>query len=281
MTRVLIVEDDDELRFLLVEALDDLGYSVTGAEHSAAALEVAQRSQFDLIITDVRMEGLDGLELLLALRDSQPSARSIVITGYASTDAPVRAIKAHAEDYLHKPFTIKALTAAIRRVLGAEHERKKYGKLLSALASGYRRLAELATSDAGWMAVERTRHQSYRAFYVGVRSGFLQKANFAALWNRLYELEVKRCSVKDLSPELGRKLVQGFQHVIDLIAALEKNPTRLAEGTSRVPVAAMQVLAERVVDGSVSLEQLKLAHLLYSAQNRPELAELRSQVWGA
>lgn len=282
MSRLLIVEDDPELRYLLVDAMDDFGHQAWGAENAAAALQEAERTRFDLVITDVRMEGIDGLELLLSLRDRQPQARSIVITGYADERAPIRAIQAHAEDYLYKPFTVKDLLASIRRVLGEQKEASKYGKLLAAVAASYRRLLQNASSDPDWRAVEKKRGEVYRAFFVGVRSGLLSRPNARTIWNDLHDSEVLRCAVKRHDASTPRRLHQRLEHTLAMISSLKNVKTRLVDSSSSpVQTTDFSKLYENMRQGKVSVEQLKLAHILYNPRvQEPSLLELRSHVWG-
>ncbi|MEW6279112.1 MAG: response regulator, partial [Candidatus Eremiobacterota bacterium] len=105
--RILVLEDDSHMRGTLVRLLDEEGYQVSGVASGPEAIALSSRSEFDLIVADIRMEGMDGLECLASLRQVRPSMKSIVITGYASTDAPARALKVQAEDYLHKPFQLQ------------------------------------------------------------------------------------------------------------------------------------------------------------------------------
>lgn len=115
--RILVVEDDEFLRDTLQTELELAGYQVTVAADGLAAIERSRQEAFDLIVTDVRLPGMDGLQALSRLRELQPQARSIVITGFADPQAPVTAIKLKVDDYLQKPFTAEQFLASVKASL--------------------------------------------------------------------------------------------------------------------------------------------------------------------
>lgn len=117
LEHILVVEDDEFMRFTLETELEAAGYRVSLAENGQAAIELARQQYFDLIICDIRMPGLNGLETLSALRAHQPEARNIVVTGYADPDAPITAVKLKVDDYLMKPFTSEQFLASVRKSL--------------------------------------------------------------------------------------------------------------------------------------------------------------------
>jgi len=117
--RILVVDDErgmcEFLRFLLQEE----GYEVDVAHRGEEALEKVRESRFDLILADIKMPGLDGLEMLRKLRDAEKDTVVIVMTGYSSLDSAIKAIKYDASDYLTKPFDDPdAVLAAVERGLG-------------------------------------------------------------------------------------------------------------------------------------------------------------------
>lgn len=92
------------MRDTLLVVLEDEGFEVTGAANGYEAIEKIKETSFDLVICDIRMAGMDGLDTLATLKKSQPELKSIIMTGYASTEDPIRAIKLGVNDYLFKPF---------------------------------------------------------------------------------------------------------------------------------------------------------------------------------
>jgi response regulator RpfG family c-di-GMP phosphodiesterase/DNA-binding SARP family transcriptional activator len=103
---VLIIEDDPHLRQVLQTLLVDEGYSVAAAASGEEALEQGRDVRFDLIVADIRMPGIDGLETVQHLRSADPNVNSLVMTGYASEEDPIRALHIGVQAYLRKPFSL-------------------------------------------------------------------------------------------------------------------------------------------------------------------------------
>jgi two-component system NtrC family response regulator len=117
----LVVDDErgmcEFLRFLLQEE----GYEVDIAHSGVQALEKVEQSKFELILADIKMPGLDGLEMLRKLREADEDTVVIVMTGYSSLDSAIKAIKYDASDYLTKPFDDPdAVLAAVERGLSGQ-----------------------------------------------------------------------------------------------------------------------------------------------------------------
>ena len=115
--RALVVDDDAGVRYTLAEILRDCGLEVQLAEHGQQALELARASRFDLVVTDLRMAPVNGLELLRALHAEQPKLKVIMVTAHGSERQAVEAMKLGAYDYFKKPFDLDDLTAVVGRVL--------------------------------------------------------------------------------------------------------------------------------------------------------------------
>ncbi|HEY3269813.1 MAG TPA: HD domain-containing phosphohydrolase [Geothrix sp.] len=119
---ILIVDDEADLRSLLVEALADQGYAAAGAEDGARALDQVRQKHFPVIFTDLNMPGgLSGLELLRAIHEEDPRSLGILMTGYATTEAAIQALKRGAYDFIQKPFKLVEIEASLGRAL--EHYR--------------------------------------------------------------------------------------------------------------------------------------------------------------
>jgi len=106
--------------------LEDEGYAVTTASSGIEAIKLAKDKQFDLVISDVQMAEMDGIETLSNLKQQQPATRSIVITGYASPDVPIQAIKMGVDDYILKPFDDRQFVASVKRCLDSFRQQKLY-----------------------------------------------------------------------------------------------------------------------------------------------------------
>jgi two-component system response regulator AtoC len=115
--KVLIVDDELEVRELLAEYFAEVGYDVTTAPDGNAAVAdlTANPTQYQLVISDLQMPGIDGLGVLEAAKKANPSIAVIIVTGYASVDSAVRAVRMGAYDYLTKPFTLGQIEVIVRR----------------------------------------------------------------------------------------------------------------------------------------------------------------------
>lgn len=115
--RVLIVDDEPEVRELLAEYLAEVGYDVSTSPDGTAAVDelTANPTKYQLVISDLQMPGMDGLGVLEAAKKANPSIAVIIVTGYASVDSAVRAVRMGAYDYLTKPFTLGQIEVIVRR----------------------------------------------------------------------------------------------------------------------------------------------------------------------
>ncbi|MBS2036707.1 response regulator [bacterium] len=114
--RVLVLEDDRELREVLQSLLSDEGYQVSVAESGEQAVELARDSRFDVIVADIRMPGMDGLDTVQHLRGHDPQLQSLVMTGYASEEDPIRALHIGVQSYLLKPFSLDDFLVRVREL---------------------------------------------------------------------------------------------------------------------------------------------------------------------
>jgi len=106
---MLIAEDDDSLRDILREVLQKSNRVIEAYKDGQEAIDALQHSRFDIVITDLRMSGADGLQVLQEAKKSHPDCIVIIMTGYASLDSAIAAIRGGAYDYIRKPFKIDEL----------------------------------------------------------------------------------------------------------------------------------------------------------------------------
>ena len=116
MARILVVDDEARMVDLIRRELEDHGYSVTTAGDGPSALELMESGDFDLVITDLRMPGMDGLDLLKRARERFPRTEIVLMTAYASAQTAVKAMKEGAYDYLTKPFEMDELLIMVERI---------------------------------------------------------------------------------------------------------------------------------------------------------------------
>lgn len=101
------------MRQVLEALLADEGYSVLAADSGEAAIEMARDRRFDLIVADIRMPGIDGLDTVQHLRSADPNLQSLIMTGYASEEDPIRALHIGVQAYLKKPFSLDDFLAKV------------------------------------------------------------------------------------------------------------------------------------------------------------------------
>ena len=117
--RILVVEDDSALREALEETLQDAGHTVCVAGDGAEAMLMIERACPSLVVTDVQMSPVNGLELLASLREHHPEVPVVLMTAYGSIEQAVTAMQRGAMDYLAKPFEASALIEMVERYLPA------------------------------------------------------------------------------------------------------------------------------------------------------------------
>lgn len=262
MPSLLILEDDQAFRQMLADTLED-EYSVRTAGSAEEALELAGREKFDVVLTDVRMAGMDGLAFLAELRRRQSDIQSVVMTGYADSEAPGRALDSGVSDYLYKPFTMKQLLDSLERVV----QRPRTRSLFEKLKEGVRSLTGQAERERA--EAETHRDEACRAYYVAVRSRALALAAAYPLWIRFEQL----CEELERGQD-GARLSQDFQALHRLIKASARPAER------NLDVETFHGLYQRIANAQISSEQLALAPFLRGlSQPTGELARLKQELW--
>ena len=111
---ILIVDDEESVRDSLYNWFIEDGFRVECAENAKRALTILESDQFDIILADIKMPGMDGLEMLRRIKSIKPDSIVIVMTAFATVDTAVKALKDGAYDYVTKPFDPDDLTHLIR-----------------------------------------------------------------------------------------------------------------------------------------------------------------------
>ena len=114
---VLLIDDSPDTLEMLHRSLEHMGYSVYSCESAAEAINLMKNEHFDLVITDYHMPFVGGIDVIRHVRENYKNTEVMMITGYASVEGAVEAIKAGAEEYLSKPFTDEELEQAISRAM--------------------------------------------------------------------------------------------------------------------------------------------------------------------
>ena len=111
--KVLLVDDEEEFLNTLTKRLEMRGLKVTGATRGAEAVKLADKENFDAIVVDLAMPGMDGLETLKRIKESHPDAEIIMLSGQGTVKTSIEAMKLGAEDFLEKPVDIQELLSKI------------------------------------------------------------------------------------------------------------------------------------------------------------------------
>lgn len=290
---LLVVDDDRGVVDWLAEELEERGFRVEGETVPAKAVERVRERAFDLVVSDVEMPGMRGLELVRAMHAARPDQLVILITAFGSIELAMKCVRAGASDFLAKPFTIEALEDAIERTLRERRMRREVvrvrsaragtnpGARLVAASSAMQRVLDVASraaatsstvlltgeSGVGKSAVARFIHEaSARA------SGPLVQLNCAALPAGLVEAElfgVRRGAFTDAREDrLGLfARADGGTLFLDEIAemALDVQPKLLL---------ALENGSFRPIGGG---EELRFDVRLVAATNRPLEEALRER----
>ncbi len=127
--RILVVEDDENIRPVLEDILGDAGYRVRLEEDGAAGLRAVEEEVYDVILLDINLPHVDGIQILGAGRSIQSDAQFVMMSAYGSVDQAVEAMKLGAFDYLRKPFSADELLLVVDRALHESELRKEVAQL--------------------------------------------------------------------------------------------------------------------------------------------------------
>ncbi len=127
--RLLIVDDEVELKDALCETLAEQGYETTGAASGAEGLQALGEQEFDLLLSDLMMSGMDGIQLLRRALEADPTLVGLIMTGQGTIPTAVEAIKAGAFDYVLKPFNLQVILPVLDRALEARRLRAENARL--------------------------------------------------------------------------------------------------------------------------------------------------------
>ena len=119
MTRykVMIIDDEKIVGDMAKMSLEQDGYAVETFLSAEPALSRLKEEKFDVVVTDLKMKGIDGMEVLRIVKGSYPQTKVIMITAFANLDAAIEALRADVHDFFPKPVRIKELKASIQRAL--------------------------------------------------------------------------------------------------------------------------------------------------------------------
>ncbi|MBU0675279.1 MAG: sigma-54 dependent transcriptional regulator [Proteobacteria bacterium] len=145
--QTLLIIDDEEIALKnLSHILKSKGYEVTAMQSSSEALKILHEREFDLILTDLKMEKVDGMDILQFVRENYPESEVIMITGYATVDSAINAMRSGAYHYIAKPYKIDEVRKVVKEALEKRSLKMENRQLREQLKT-YKISAELITND--------------------------------------------------------------------------------------------------------------------------------------
>lgn len=197
---ILLMEDETNVAKGLKLVLDEEGYQVDWADSGKRALELFHNKHYDLLLADLRLPDIDGIEVIKEVKHQQPQTGVIVITGYSTVNSAVEAMKLGAADYLQKPFTEDEVKVAIYEALAIE--------------ASFRPAPQVATPPA--IDLEALMVQKREVFRVLNRT-----ADDKSFWQDLMDMRTEALEAYKLSPLARSAILRGdLQWIIDNVGEL-------------------------------------------------------------
>ena len=112
---ILVVDDESAIRYSITKTLQRVGFQVESAASGEEALQMMGQKNYDVVLTDIRMPGITGVDLLSRIKEESPDAIVILLTGYASLDTAVDSLRLGAHDYLIKPSSNQDIRDSVTR----------------------------------------------------------------------------------------------------------------------------------------------------------------------
>lgn len=137
MSRILIVDDDRSMREFLEILLEREGYEVVTAANGKTAIDLCKKQKFDLLITDLRMPGMSGLDVLKGIKEISPETMVILLTAFASGETAIEAMQEGAHDYLEKNFDVEDLKSAVRDALSKKGTKEDDALFIKSVKESY------------------------------------------------------------------------------------------------------------------------------------------------
>ncbi len=147
--KVLVVEDDKVTRETIEDFLQHQNLSIKTASDGCTALDLVKDEKFDIIITDLKMSGMNGIDILRAVKEIEPDVIVIFVTGYATVETAIEAMRQGAYDYVTKPFSLEELLIVIRNACERVNLKKQNNAMLNKLRKSY--------EEIDWLKSQRSK----------------------------------------------------------------------------------------------------------------------------
>lgn len=291
-TSILILEDDDSLRDLLVDILGEQGYNCLGACDCEEALILGEQIHFQMAISDIRMAGrLDGLGTMEILKQKNRNLGCIIITGYANDNAPSRAARIQADDYLYKPMDFALLLRTVATVANRSAERSRYSNVLKSFLAIPQQMLNAHKQDAILEKLDEQRTHVLQAYYLKIRAQDPQLTKTAArdLWDEIEELDVQfsLCfhHLKEFSSTILQAMQAQYQQIYEHLCLATQSHSLgslRSRDQEQVERATFFRFYDRIQSGQISAEQFRLAaavRRLHPSRRNEEVTRLHAYLW--
>ncbi|MFC1580497.1 ATP-binding protein [Thermodesulfobacteriota bacterium] len=293
---ILLMEDESSVAQGLQMVLHEEGYTVDLAMTGQSALSTLSSKGFDLLVADLRLPDMDGMEVIKRVKDERPETEVIVITGYANTTSAVEAMKRGVKEYLPKPFTDEELKTAVKTAL---HQRKEMlikergvpGKEKLICGREVMKALQGTSEDPAWdrQKVEKPQQeypdqanllQQHKMISLGrLAASVVHEINnpLAGILNylRLMKKIIRRGS-------LGQNYMEKFQKYLDLVESETSRCAKilgnLLDFSRKSKMEFTEVNIQELLDKSIMLSQHKLD--LQNIQIYTEIEQALPAVWG-
>ena len=126
--RILVIDDDESIRNSLAAILRDEGYEVDVASNGREAIQKSEETIYNLALIDIKLPDMEGIDILIRMKDTIPKVRKIIMTGFPSVQNAIEAVNRKADAYLLKPVEVEKLLVTIREQLKLQENEKQYSE---------------------------------------------------------------------------------------------------------------------------------------------------------
>jgi len=244
--KIVLIDDEPDIRDVMSVILKDAGYVVFTAPDGETGLQLCESESPQIVITDIRMPGMNGLEVLEALKKKSPDTEVIVVTAFGEMDTAIRALQLDASDFVTKPINDEAIRMALKRA----KERYRSGKKLA----DYTAMLEKENADMAMIL-----HQDKMMSLGRLAASVVHEINnpLSGILNYL-RLMMRILKQKDMTSELRQK----FQRYLELVENETSRCSQIVSGllsfSRKSPPAFSQVSVEELLNRSKILSQHKL-----------------------
>lgn len=272
------------MREILVDTLEDEEYAVRSARSVDEALLLTSKFSFDILVTDIRMAGPDGVEGFLLLRNELPKLRCICITGYLSEDVSRRAVKAGVDDFVFKPFHSVDISSAVYRLVHGKSLKSYYYDLVNKLpVKMIMALTSLLVKDRN-AALNKARNRAFQSLYISIKSQYTDAKSANVIYSALLKNELDYIGhLEEPDESIAGRLVHSYNDIHDRLSSLAQSKRQLL-GEPEIALTEFRHFFNLVKDNKISPDQFQMStelRRLSKAQlsRAPELLKMKELMW--